>query len=320
MTFISAFRCKDGIVLGADSQETCGDYKLTVDKLKPVKAGSYEIAVGGCGIGDLVDSLCDHIQEWVERWPAASEREIKNLLRQKMREFYSVEVSAYPAKKLEKRITALLCLKHDSSSDVLLFELRGSTVRRAPPFSLIGWELPITQQFVRRLYNPTMPISQGVLLTLYLFSLVGSTVTVVGGDTRIVIGRDNGLRVHDNLYVSKIEENISLFTKLIDKLVLSLPDTSLTSAEFEKAITEFVETAKHLRKEYLHSMGHLAMLNVLTNPSYQGDSYPIVPPGAVLTLTADGNTITREDPEHVKQMKERFEKAVESLKVSDAQK
>ncbi|MGB7282168.1 MAG: hypothetical protein WBE13_07900 [Candidatus Acidiferrum sp.] len=305
VTFISAFRCNEGIVLGADSQETYGDYKLTVDKLKPIHVGDYQVALGGCGIGDLVDSLCDHASEWVEDWHVESEREILHLLRPKVREFYQVEVSAYPGKQSDKRITALLCIKHTKCSSSFLFELRGSTVRKAPEFSLIGWDLPILQHFVRRLYKPSMPISQGVLLTLYLFSLVSSTVTVVGGETRILIARDNGIWIHDRLFVEKIQENIRIFTALIDKLVLSCPDTSLSTEQFESLMKEFMDTTRHIRKEYLHEMAHLALWNAVRNPEFGGDSYGVIPLGT--SISYPNGEVTEATKEERQKLKEDIE-------------
>ena len=117
MTFISAFRCDNSgsAVIGADSQETIGDYKISIEKLEPVTSGKYHVAVGGARIGNLVDALFDYIQEWVEGWDATSERELIHLLRPKMREFYATEVAAYPSRS-SKIIHAILCLKHQGNS------------------------------------------------------------------------------------------------------------------------------------------------------------------------------------------------------------
>lgn len=315
MTFISAFRAKDGIVLGADSQETYGDYKLTVDKLNPVQVGEYQLAIGGSGLGDLVDDLIEQVQEWVGEWRASSENEIIQLLRPRLRNFYSVDVAAYPdTDATQKRIHALLCLKHPNNPQPILLEIKATTVRRAKNCCLVGWDSDILQQFVRRLYRKEMPVSQGVLLTLYLFQIVGSANLYVGGETRIVIGGSNGIRIHEHLYVSKIQENIALFTKLIDQLILRCPDTSLTPAAFDALIKEFTDTAKHLREKYLNEFGHLAMLNALTNPTYVGDTYPLIPPGSVITIREDFTSTTEVNPERVQQMKDRIKEAEELSK------
>ncbi|MGB9513125.1 MAG: hypothetical protein WBU20_15675, partial [Candidatus Acidiferrum sp.] len=218
MTFISAFRADKGIVLGADSQETLGDWKMVVDKLDPRRSGKYDLAMGGAGLGHLVDSLFDHILEWAEEIDTISQREIIRFLRTKVRDFYAVEVAAYPSKQ-NKLISVVLCMKHVSHPDLFLFQIRGTTVVPVGPFALVSLDTPIIQHFVRRLYRKNLPISQCVLLTIYLFSIVGSISTCVGGDTCIVIAGPNGIRVHEALYVDKIQRNMDMFTKLIDKLV-----------------------------------------------------------------------------------------------------
>ncbi|MGB7498010.1 MAG: hypothetical protein WBW05_26670, partial [Candidatus Acidiferrum sp.] len=281
MTFISAFRADKGIVLGADSQETLGDWKMVVDKLDPRRSGKYDLAMGGAGLGHLVDSLFDHILEWAEEIDTISQREIIRFLRTKVRDFYAVEVAAYPSKQ-NKLISVVLCMKHVSHPDLFLFQIRGTTVVPVGPFALVSLDTPIIQHFVRRLYRKNLPISQCVLLTIYLFSIVGSISTCVGGDTCIVIAGPNGIRVHEALYVDKIQRNMDMFTKLIDKLVLSCPDTSLTHANFESVINEFTGMAINLRNNYLYEFGQLAVKNALTNPRYNGDPYPLVPAGTVI--------------------------------------
>jgi hypothetical protein len=49
MTYIAAFRSPDGIVLSADSQETIGTYKMSVDKIALVDFGNHQLAIGGAG-------------------------------------------------------------------------------------------------------------------------------------------------------------------------------------------------------------------------------------------------------------------------------
>jgi hypothetical protein len=45
-----------------------------------------------------------------------------------------------------------------------------------------------------------------------------------------------------------------------------------------------VDTAKHLRQEYIFEMGHLSMQNALTNPDHRGDAYPQIPPGSSVVV------------------------------------
>ncbi len=47
----------------------------------------------------------------------------------------------------------------------------------------------------------------------------------------------------------------------------------LSTTRFEKALTDFVDTAKHLRQEYIFEMSHLAMQNALANSDYREDTH-----------------------------------------------
>jgi hypothetical protein len=89
----------------ADSQESYGDYKLTADKLSPT---NWRWAVLGWAIWWTAFSRPCGVAEW----SATSEKEILKLLRPRLREFCLTEVAAYPDKRVSKRITAVLCLKH----------------------------------------------------------------------------------------------------------------------------------------------------------------------------------------------------------------
>ncbi len=61
MTLIAGFKCTDGYVLCADSQETVTrngfDYRVTRQKLAPIAVGKVPMAVAGSGDGDLIDAF-----------------------------------------------------------------------------------------------------------------------------------------------------------------------------------------------------------------------------------------------------------------------
>jgi len=75
MTLVAAFRCDEGVVVCADSQETVAldihsQYRVRVTKIKPQDAGEYEIVIGGEGnSGPLVDRFALELLDDVRRWP-----------------------------------------------------------------------------------------------------------------------------------------------------------------------------------------------------------------------------------------------------------
>lgn len=78
VTLIAAFKCSDGVVVCADSQETLGlplpsddyaGYRVNVDKIEPRQIGHYEVTIGGAGHGPLVEGFTEALADQIETWP-----------------------------------------------------------------------------------------------------------------------------------------------------------------------------------------------------------------------------------------------------------
>src|SRR5436190_20142246 len=75
VTLIAAFRCNTygapGVVICADSQETVGEYRVSVDKIAPRVLGDYQMVIGGAGnAAGLIDDFIENFSRIVESWPA----------------------------------------------------------------------------------------------------------------------------------------------------------------------------------------------------------------------------------------------------------
>jgi ATP-dependent protease HslVU (ClpYQ) peptidase subunit len=108
MTLIAAFRCgtpdDPGVVVCADSQETYGHYRVTVEKIKPRAAGQYDLIVGGAGnTGVLIDGLADAIERNVSHWPSGLDEESgRQRLESVLLAYHSRQVTLYPAPEEDK--------------------------------------------------------------------------------------------------------------------------------------------------------------------------------------------------------------------------
>lgn len=70
MTMIGALRTYEGAVLCADTQETRGDYRVTVDKIDKRDANNYEVVIGGAGnVTGLIDGFYEHLLFNIKQWP-----------------------------------------------------------------------------------------------------------------------------------------------------------------------------------------------------------------------------------------------------------
>ncbi len=65
MTYIAAFRCAEGFVCCADTQETIEDQKQYVEKLAAFGEGEYPypFVIGGAGNGEIIEALTQEISE-----------------------------------------------------------------------------------------------------------------------------------------------------------------------------------------------------------------------------------------------------------------
>jgi hypothetical protein len=287
MTFIAAFRCKGGIVLFADSQETTGDYKLIVEKLTPREAGNYTIALGACGIGDLADSMLDRLIDSVSAWDTTSPKELKELLRTEVQTFHSTDVATYPSGGKSKRIKAVLCIKHKDSDFPLLFDIAGSTVKEAGPYSLISWDIPVLNHFVQRLYRQDMTISRAILLGLHLFGIVHGISATVGGETKLLVAHKKGIWSEDPRYVRESADRISIFTNAVDELLFTCCDLATSTPDFVGALEEFRLSALQLRQEFLQSATEILYP---TADAALSDASPIphFPPASCFVIKGDG--------------------------------
>ena len=316
MTFIASFRCHGGIVMCADSQETVGDYKLIVEKLTPVDAGKYTIALGAAGLGDLADSLLDQVQDWVATWGIFPTQKLKDKLRHKIYAFHKNEVAVYPEDDPQnKRITAILCLKQrDSTEPAVLLEICGSTVKEAGSFSLIGWDNAILHRIVRRLYKRDLPISRGITLGLHLFALVNDVSAFVGGETRILVAHENGIWKENPQYIKESTNRIAVFTTALDQLLFACCDLATSGPDFLGSLEEFKVNALELRKEYLQSAVEILYPTAHVALTYDAP-FAHFPPSSFFHIKADGSvSYGEENAELLESMKKEFAQVQDDIK------
>ena len=291
VTLIAAFRCYEGVVLCADSQETIdvpgyGQYRVSVNKLDPRRAGDYEFVVGGSGDGDLVEEFTTSLTESIIHWPrfnddTSARRAIKRVLIN----FYREDVAASHATDDDKRLSFLICLKHKDDGNVSLWRTSSVSVKRAGDFELVGWEEPIFWHEAARLYQPNWISNHAMLLGIHLFAIAKVTSNVVSGDTKVILARDNGIRVIDSGDVKDLEEMLRTFNKMVDELRLILPNMSIPFDEFRVYVLDFKDKVIEMHQSLLGRSVEQSISQALANPNWTGDPYPKIPLGHKVRVT-----------------------------------
>ena len=93
MTLIAAVRCNDGIAIAADSQETVGDYRRTVQKISPLAFGNCSAVIAGAGNSDLIEAFTTFLSRSLSGVEFANISEFLEKSETALMNFYSSVVS-----------------------------------------------------------------------------------------------------------------------------------------------------------------------------------------------------------------------------------
>jgi 20S proteasome alpha/beta subunit len=270
MTLIAAFRCHEGVVICADSQETRGDYIVAVDKIKPREAGEYDLVVGGSGnVAPLVDGLADAVERNVKRWTAGLNEEEAGLqIERTLLAYHTRHVNQYPDIPENKRLVFIICVRDRNSGRVYLWKTDATTLKRVEDYTLLGWNDELYEHELKRLYTENASALRCIMLGIHLFLLAKATTLYIGGDTQIIFMRDTGAWPADYLRATEpvmsmglvlpaervrvLEARMDKIGKLTAELLLTCPDTTIKTTEFTDRLVRFMEEVVRQRNEYVN--------------------------------------------------------------------
>lgn len=255
MTLIAAFRCDKGAVICADSQESVGDYIVTVKKLKPRdNTGYYELIVGGSSnVGALVDGLCNTIERNVRDWPADLDEEgARSFIEDILASYHEKQVVLYPVIEVKgegskKRIWLVICIKKKNSSDIYLWKTDGPVIERIDDYELVGFEEYMYHNEVQWLHNPNLWANAVVILGIRLFLMAKETSQFIGGDTQVVTVTEDGVKIYGSDDVKVIEGRVIEWNKRLAELVLLGIDLSQNEYSILEFFRRFEEDTFALR-------------------------------------------------------------------------
>jgi hypothetical protein len=250
MTLIPAFACKNGFVIHADSEENCGAFRRSVQKIVPQKMGQLNVIIAGSGIGALIESFTARLKERLDRDNASDIVQVKRLIEQRLANFYSSEVANYPAtdeEKLHKFIIAV----HSPSNEFVVWAAASTTLIPITAYELAGVEDRLYDHFAQRLYKPDMTFSQAILAGLYLLTVAESTSSFVRAPYQVAVVSAAGIQLETSERVKALTERLAAYQQHVDRLFLQCADVSICLPDFEDLVDEFKRTASALHREHL---------------------------------------------------------------------
>lgn len=320
LTYIAAFRCLGGLVICADTLETVGEHKQYSEKLLVVPNQTYPLAIGGAGAADVIEPIMDEIVNRASEERPDTQADLIAMLKGAVNFVFDNEVPALALGKQLRKAEFLVAAK-PRNEDYCIYRIAGKRVYRENlQNEIIGFRGGRNKALLKRFHHPSLPMQQAVMLATYLVSQSKAVDEGVGGETRVVVVRDNGAWIDDAEYIAVAEQRVKDFLALTDEMFLTCIDVSIAPPDYQAKVGDMMQRIAALREQYLRYSAAHSLNRAFHDPNYRGEPYPKLFPGAVTTVMGDGSVVVKEDtPEEIARRREMMAWAENQLKPSDAQ-
>jgi hypothetical protein len=237
VTIVAGFRCKDGIVLCADSQETVGSQKRSVPKLqyKPAIGGAGTLSAAFCGAGEgpLIDTLVGRLWDGLRTKTVLAEAHgtIEDVLASSYQAFGQIFQPGYCPQ-------AHLLVAVSLGGDNILLEAMGPIVNIRSEYSALGIGSYMADFLIQRMYTPYLNIRQCVILAAYVLFQAKEHVEGCGGESKIAVLRNVGRSgVLDAHRVEALTKLVASNDRHLGHLLLDSADLSITEQQLGHHVT-----------------------------------------------------------------------------------
>jgi 20S proteasome alpha/beta subunit len=333
MTLIAAFRCTDGAIICADSQETVGHHRVSVQKIAPFDIGKLRVAIAGSGEnGDLLDAFIEELRQELEAKPVADLNQLKTDIQDYLLAFMKDEASLYPkdqramrfiiAARLAEELPTPPAINVLGLGEARVWETRSSRLVPLKKYALVGWDEELYRRAVERLFRNPLTISQAIPLAMYVFALAEDTSNYVRGPISVAVVTSNSPILIENVEaIEEFETMTETYARALEDMLLACADTAMRKEDFADKFAAFSETIFRLRRDYFKA-AHIRETYGFLTGRWPGTPYRRLPRYTVRTVLVNGTVEAREDQaatekfhERLKQMREQVKNTVGELDI-----
>jgi hypothetical protein len=287
VTIVAGFKCQDGVVLCADTQETINHIsKRNIPKLRVEPSSSEvasrifhkqpDIAVAFCGAtdnGPFLDEIIERAWQSVRNASSLSEATvfIDHSIKNSYEEFGRIyQPGCLPTTEI------IYGIKMDGDSR--LFYSLGPAVNEKSEYATGGVGLYMADFLATRMYRSEWNIFQGAILAAYILFETKEHVDGCGGESHIAILPNNG---ECRLARPKSVEAITRMLRTVDivtsRLWVESADLGTQSEQFKKNIEAVVSTLMDAREQYSEDVMRKDFLESLLRPDAEMDFLGFLP-------------------------------------------
>jgi 20S proteasome alpha/beta subunit len=227
VTLVAGLVCRDSLVFCADSEESGGITKSSVQKMRRIpEEGAIgvlghdprteaSILVSAAGNGDLGEYAMQHI---IERGRAGkTQAEVLRITRDILKEMAKEDVPMFPSDNSDDTDFRLLIgIRTPDGQGPYLYSARGITIVRREKFYSWG-SGSVTDYILDQMYYDRMPQENGIAVLLSMLQIAKKYVSGVGGDSQILVLQADGKIEDKPSWEVSAEENIvSNFTAILE--------------------------------------------------------------------------------------------------------
>jgi hypothetical protein len=267
VTIVAGFKSREGIVLCADTQETVGESKRNIPKLRfepqdAMHLRSTERRSGGVFLwaadnGVFMDEMVDRAWEDVQTATSLDEAcdSIRGSIKQHYREAKSIYQTGYCPQ------TELIYGVKMFGTSRLFYGL-GPSIAERDKYAAGGQGVYLADFIASRTYSEHLTLRQCVILGAYILYEAKENVVGCGGNSHIAILREGGasglINWHD---IKAINEFLQQADNYGGELLLHAANFKLTENQFEEEVKSVVDMLNALRHARITEIGeHQNML------------------------------------------------------------
>lgn len=287
MSYVSALRCEGGIVLCADTQETIEDEKQYCEKLTIGSDQSYPVAIGGAGIGEIIDPFAQELCDSLPSERPKNEKALLSHIKRCILKVFKEDVPVAVIPKQYRTCEILVAAKAPEETHISLFRIKGKRVSVLDSaFAIVGFATAANFSLLKSFYRHGLSMHQAVLLASYVVAHSKAINEGVGFDTRIAIVANNGAYLEHARIIENVEARAKEFLAETNALFLKAADLSIRTETLSGALDQFKTKILDLRKKYLESVARLSFERDFLVK--HNSPYSILPVGSIATLYLEG--------------------------------
>ena len=250
MTIIAGFKCKNGIVVCADTLETSGPSKRQVPKLhfeetEIMPGEPIALAFCGAGYGPLIDKLFD--ESWKSAQRAATIDDVCGEIESTIKVLYKEYGEIYQAGACPT--AELIYGVKTKDGNTKLFSANGPIVTERADYYSAGAGYYMADFLASRMYEKNLTLRQCVILAAYVLFQAKEHVDGCGGGSHIAALRNDGTSgLIDSTHVETLTNLVRDADVQVGRILMKCADRQLSEKEFIESSTSTLKLLAFFRE------------------------------------------------------------------------